>query len=118
MNSENSSTSDDTALDPYEVLEIERRSDDAAIKRAYFQMVRRYPTQKDPEKFQRIRDAYEKLRTPNVRSITDLFLLQPPSPLPKRRRPKYDLDVHLEDLIVMAMEMIKTPMEQDFRELS
>ncbi|MBV7334246.1 J domain-containing protein [Chloroflexi bacterium TSY] len=118
MNSENSLTSDDFVLDPYEVLEIERRSDDATIKRAYFQMVRQHPPEKDPEKFQQIRAAYEKLRTPDIRSITDLFLLQPPPPLPKRRRPKYDLDVHLEDLVVLAMEMIKTPMEQDFRELS
>ena len=43
--------------DPYRVLEIDRRASEAEIKRAYFQLVRQFPPEKAPEKFQEIRAA-------------------------------------------------------------
>lgn len=101
--------------DPYRVLGLDRRVDDGAVKRAYFQLVRQFPPEREPEKFQQIRAAYEQLRTPESRARVDLFLVQPPPELPKRRRPSYDLNVHLEDLYLMTAEMVATPMQQDFR---
>ena len=59
-------------LECYEVLGLtpEATSDD--IKRAYFQLVRRHPPEKDPEQFQKIRHAYEVLKAgpPEVDSET------------------------------------------------
>ena len=69
--------------DPYAVLGIERTSDEAAIKRAYFRLVREYPPEREPEKFQELRVAYDQVRTVEARSQTDLFLLQPPPALPQ-----------------------------------
>lgn len=100
--------------DPYLVLQIDRRADDAAIKKAYFQLVRQYPPEREPAKFQQIRAAYEQLRTPAKRALIDLFLLQPPPDLPNRRRPSYDLALHVEDLMLMTIEMVATPMEDEF----
>jgi curved DNA-binding protein CbpA len=102
------------APDPYLVLGIGRRSSDAEIKRAYFQLVRQYPPESAPEKFQQIRAAYERLRTPESRAVVDLFLLQPPPDLPGRRRPSYDLSVYQEDLAIFALELAATPVEKDF----
>ncbi len=91
--------------DPYAVLQIDRRANDSAIKKAYFGLVRQYPPEQEPEKFQEIRIAYDLLRTPESRATVDLFLLQPPPTLPNRRRPSYDLSVHVEDLDQLALEL-------------
>ena len=102
------------APDPYRVLEIDRRAGEAEIKRAYFQLVRQFPPEKAPEKFQEIRAAYDQLRTPESKAQVDLFLIQPPPAVPNRRRASYDLSVHPEDLLTLALEMVATPMEKDF----
>ncbi len=98
-------TSSKPNVDPYRVLQIERRADESAIKKAYFRLVRQYPPEQEPEKFQEIRIAYDLLRTPESRAKIDLFLLQPPPSLPNRRRPTYDLSVHSADLDKLALEL-------------
>lgn len=105
--------------DPYVVLGVARKADEGEIKRAYFRLVREYSPEREPEKFQEIRAAYEQLRTPEARARTDLFLLQPPAEgLPKRRRSKYDLDVHPEDVIALTLELTlaQIAVHEDFHE--
>ena len=45
----------------YEILGIEQGADEKTIKRAYFKLIRTYSPEKDPERFQEIRAAYERL---------------------------------------------------------
>ncbi len=45
----------------YEILGIDEKADEKAIKRAYFKLIRTYSPEKDPERFQEIRSAYERL---------------------------------------------------------
>jgi curved DNA-binding protein CbpA len=92
-------------IDPYAVLGVTRQADEAEVKRAYFRLVREFSPEKDPERFQEIRAAYEKVNTAESRAQTNLFLLQPPPELPRRRQPKYDLSVHREDIIDLALEL-------------
>lgn len=99
---------------PYDVLGLPRHASEADIKRAYFQLVRQFPPERQPEKFRDIRTAYEQLRDPEHRARIDLFLLRPPPPLSKQRRPSYDLSVHVDDLLTLAMELVRTPMQDDF----
>ena len=40
--------------DPYAVLGVERTSDEATIKRAVLPLVREYPPEREPEKFQEL----------------------------------------------------------------
>jgi curved DNA-binding protein CbpA len=88
-----------TSSDPYAVLGLTRRAAPREIKRAYFELVREYSPEKDPESFKLIRAAYEKLRKPEVKEETDLFLFQPPYPWePRGRRGSIDLEVHAEDV--------------------
>lgn len=101
--------------DPYATLEVSRGAEDAAIKRAYFQQVRKFPPEQAPEQFQKIRRAYEQLRDPQQRALTDLFLLQAPPVRPRRRLPARDLSVHVEDLIALAAVLSAPPMQQDVR---
>ena len=54
--------------DPYAVLGVDRTSDEAAIKRAYFRLVREYPPEREPEKFQELRAAYDQVRTADLRA--------------------------------------------------
>jgi curved DNA-binding protein CbpA len=104
--------------DPYGVLGVARNSDEAAIKRAYFRLVREYPPEREPEKFQELRAAYDQVKTAEARSQTDLFLLQPPPPIPKRRKLAYDLDVQPEDIIALALELALAglSLQEDFHE--
>jgi curved DNA-binding protein CbpA len=102
-------------VDPYRTLGLDRRASEAEIRRAYFQLVRQFPPEQAPEKFQEIRAAYELLRNAASKERVDLFLIQPPPDLPKRRRVSYDLTVHTEDLFTLALELVATPIEQDFR---
>ena len=104
--------------DPYGVLGLDHQASEADIKRAYFQLVRQFPPERAPEKFRDIRTAYEQLRDPENRARIALFLVQPPPPLPKQRRPSYDLRVHVDDLLTLAMELVRTPMQDDFCELT
>lgn len=48
-------------MDFYEVLGVPRDADQKTIKRAYFKLVRQYTPEKEPERFQQIREAYENL---------------------------------------------------------
>lgn len=45
----------------YEILGIEENADERTVKKAYFKLIRTYSPEKDPERFQEIRAAYERL---------------------------------------------------------
>src|SRR5262245_33457109 len=45
----------------YEILGVDKAADERAIKKAYFQLVRKYPPETHPEEFKKIREAYEVL---------------------------------------------------------
>ena len=45
----------------YEILGLKEGADEKEIKRAYFKLVRQFSPEKDPERFQQIREAYENL---------------------------------------------------------
>jgi len=45
----------------YDILEIDRSADERQIKSAYFKLVRKYPPERFPEEFKRLRAAYETL---------------------------------------------------------
>ncbi len=92
------------ATDPYSVLGLDRKSTQAEIKAAYFKQVRIYPPEREPDMFKKIRAAYEQLQTPERRAQTDLFLLQPPPEPTNRHQPTFDLTIHPEDLITLALE--------------
>ncbi|MBW4509113.1 MAG: DnaJ domain-containing protein [Scytonematopsis contorta HA4267-MV1] len=59
------------AYELYQVLEVLPQSSPEEIKRAYYQLVRKYPPEKDPEKFNEIRGAYETLSDPRSRENYD-----------------------------------------------
>jgi DnaJ-like protein len=45
--------------DPFAVLGLDENADDDAIKRRYLALVRAYPPDREPERFQALRRAYE-----------------------------------------------------------
>jgi curved DNA-binding protein CbpA len=104
--------------DPYSILGLERNADANQIKRAYFRLVREYPPESEPEKFQQIRAAYEQLRTPERRSHADLFLLQPPPERLDYSKIDYDLSVHRDDVVALAIEigLSQVKLQSDFKE--
>jgi len=62
--------------DPYEVLDVSRESGDAEIRRRYLELVRRYPPDRDPQRFAAIRRAYDELRDPQKRMESRLFRME------------------------------------------
>lgn len=66
--------------DPYRVLGVARaHADDGAIRAAYLDGLRRHPPERDPEGFQRLRNAYEQIRSHRRRLAHDLFHLEVPT---------------------------------------
>lgn len=55
----------------YEILNIDKSADAQQLKRAYFNQVRRYPPERFPEEFKRLREAYEALSDPQKRKKYD-----------------------------------------------
>ncbi|MFO7953104.1 MAG: DnaJ domain-containing protein [Bacillota bacterium] len=57
--------------DYYEILQIPRESTSTEIKKAYFKLVRKYPPDRYPDQFMKIREAYEILSDENTRQEYD-----------------------------------------------
>ena len=68
-------------MDPIEVLGISQNATDEEIRAAYLLKVRECPPDRAPEKFEKIRDAYEILRDPRRRLRHRLFSADPGAPL-------------------------------------
>ena len=107
------------SADPYAVLGLERRATPGDIKRAYFELVRQYSPETNPESFKQIRAAYEKLNSAENKTETDLFLFQPPSQLEARkRRRKLDLDFDPQDILWLLQnhgDLGRANFDEDFR---
>ncbi len=105
-------------VDPYAVLGVPRQADEATIKRAYFHLVRQFPPEQAPEKFQEIRAAYDRIKSAEARLQTDLFLLQPPPAPRQRRRARYDLRIGAGSILALALELglANVEVHEDFHE--
>ena len=68
----------------YTVLGLPENADEKAIKRAYFKLVRQFSPEKDPERFQEIREAYENLTSGKKDNISELMLEVPDEPYAKK----------------------------------
>ncbi|MBI4865162.1 MAG: DnaJ domain-containing protein [Candidatus Riflebacteria bacterium] len=64
--------------DPFRILGVSRTAGTDAIESAYRAMVRRFPPQREPERFKEVREAYERLSDPAARAEALLFTLDPP----------------------------------------
>ncbi|HKA54827.1 MAG TPA: J domain-containing protein [Candidatus Binatia bacterium] len=60
-------------MNPFAVLGLEETADDEAVRAAYLAALRLSPPDRDPERFRRIRDAYEALRDKEHRLALRLF---------------------------------------------
>lgn len=67
---------------PFEILGVPEDADDVDIKKAYLARVREFPPEREPERFQTVRDAYETLRGPRERIAWRLFKSDVPDPTP------------------------------------
>ncbi|TCT24220.1 DnaJ domain-containing protein [Thiobaca trueperi] len=65
--------------DPYLILGVPDDADDTAIEAAYLNGIKRYPPERDAERFQALRAAYESLRTRRDRLAHALFDTTPPT---------------------------------------
>ena len=76
--------------------------------------------EEQPEKFKEIRTAYEQLKSPEKRAEIDFFLLQPAPELTISKSGRYDLTVHPEDMLRLALEcrLAELSFEQDFHEVN
>jgi len=63
------------------VLGVAVDADEAQIRVAYLEKVRQHPPDRDPEQFERVRDAYELLKDPAQRARQVLAGPDPQAPL-------------------------------------
>jgi len=60
---------------PFEILGVSHGADDETIRRAYLSLVQQFPPDRVPEKFRRIREAYDLIRDSRKRLEYELFHL-------------------------------------------
>lgn len=60
-------------IPPYAILEVDESAGDEEVKMAYLCKVREHPPEHDPQGFQRIRGAFETIRTEKDRLRYRLF---------------------------------------------
>lgn len=65
------------------LLGVNLGAGDDELRAAYLEKVRRHPPDREPEQFERIRDAYERLRDPTLRARQVLDGPEPGLPLPR-----------------------------------
>lgn len=66
---------------PFEILGLSPEARDDEIREAYLRKVKAHPPERDPEMFERIRDAYEALRDPRRRARSLLRGADPEAPI-------------------------------------
>lgn len=52
---------------PWEVLGVGQEASPEQVRAAYLALVKQYPPDQAPERFERIRDAYDQMRDPRIR---------------------------------------------------
>ena len=88
----------------YAVLGLEVNADDAAIRASYMNLVRQFPPETHPEKFQVIRQAYDVLKTPESRRQYDRERFHGASYATLKSRAEYLMD---HDRVQEAAEYFK-----------
>jgi curved DNA-binding protein CbpA len=63
------------------VLGLSENAGDRQVREAYLRRVREHPPDRDPETFERIRDAYEAIRDPYRRFTRLIASVDPGAPL-------------------------------------
>ena len=63
------------------VLGVSTGATEAEVRAAYLERVRLHPPDREPEQFERVRDAYEQLRDPRLRARQALEGPDPAAPL-------------------------------------
>ena len=64
-------------MDPREILGVGPDATDEELRAAYLQKVRQHPPDRSPEEFEKIRDAFEKLKDPRRRTLDMLTAVNP-----------------------------------------
>lgn len=95
----------------YEVLGLSPGAQPDEIKRAYFKLVRKYSPERDPEQFQAIREAYERLKDGGQEAGGSSFTLEfPDAPLAHQMADQIERLMKLQDYpmaILTAEEALK-----------
>jgi DnaJ-class molecular chaperone len=59
--------------DPFATLGVDENAGDEPIRRRYLELVRAWPPDREPEKFQALREAYEAISGPRQRAAWKLL---------------------------------------------
>ncbi|RJP19991.1 MAG: hypothetical protein C4527_26110 [Candidatus Omnitrophota bacterium] len=61
-------------IDPYQILDLDpNQTTDEIVRKAYMDAIRRYPPDREPEKFEQIRFAYDQIKQERDRMNLRLF---------------------------------------------
>ena len=75
-------TSSETVTRAVALLGVDFDADEQALHNAYVQQIKVHPPDKEPQRFEQLRDAYQLLRDPLERARHRLFDVDPQAPFP------------------------------------
>jgi curved DNA-binding protein CbpA len=64
-------------MNPYDILGVRPETDDATVRRAYLEGIKRFPPERFAERFAAISEAYQALKDENSRLKYELFSKKP-----------------------------------------
>ena len=110
---------------PYKTLEVSRNANQGEIKKAYFKLIKKFPPEKEPERFKIIRAAYDSLKTASKKAETDVFILKEPEETfvypDETEQSSNNTDINNEDILNILIELYtdlnKIEFERDYNEM-
>lgn len=85
-------------MNDYQILGLSEGAEQKEIKRAYFKLVRQYSPEKDPERFQQIREAYERLTEDSSKEKEGSITLEfPDTPLASQMKEQIQKRIRTRD---------------------
>ena len=112
------------AIDPFSVLGVDENASDDEIKRRYLALVRNFPPDREPERFQTYRAAFEALQTERQRLAAKLLAPHGAAltrletaclPPPEARRNGRVSEAHVTALLVEGVEQSMARWEETSR---
>ena len=110
-------------MNPFDVLGVDGAASEGDVKKAYFQMVRKFTPEKHAEQFKQIREAYDLLKDPSRRLEAEVFsfmTLSSDTPIEDVELPPIELSskVLLSWMRKTFTDLDRTDFTGDFNEIS
>lgn len=89
----------------YEILGIDLNANNAGIRKRYFELVRKYPPEKSPDEFMKIRQAYDDIIKMEYNTKDFILYKQPVEYFNQLREKQSEKNTYKKDILTEVFEV-------------